>query len=123
MSTAPPQHNATLSKITGAGVADDWDRPAEEGAVKWAGEARGYYRETTTREQGANGATNIATKRELVITMDTLDELDLDTDDVLTFTVDGDETEQTGTAQSIPRVRLAGVPAEVQTSRIRFENA
>lgn len=119
--TAPPQHNATVVRVRGAGTADDWDRPAGPGAIKWQGEARAYYREDTTRLTAA-GATNIVTKRELIVTMDTLDELQLDSDDLITFTPDGAE-ETTATPQSIPRVRLAGLPRALQTSKIRLTDA
>lgn len=124
MSTEPPQANATITLVRGAGVADDWDQPGGVGAPKFAGEIRAYYRATTTRAAapGAPPATAILTKRELIVTMDALDEIGLDTDDVITFRLDGADTDATGTAQAIPYRRLAGIPASLQTSRVRLED-
>jgi hypothetical protein len=123
MMTSPPQANATITAVRGAGVADDWDTPGSNGAVKWQGRARAYYRKTTTSETGQGGATNIVTKRELIVTMDALRELGLDLDDRITFRVDDAEEDATATAQSVPRVFLPEIPAGLQTSRIRLENA
>lgn len=121
--SAPPQSNATVSAVRGAGAADDWDRAGAAGVVKWVGQARAYYRESTSRETAEGGATNIVTKRELIVTMQTLGDFALDTDDVITFRPDGAPADLTGTAQAIPRVSLGGIPRSLQTSRIRLENA
>ena len=117
----PAQANATVTAIAGAGVADDWDRAGGAGAVKWNGSARAYYRERADRQAGAD-STDVLTKRELVLDVADVDAMGLDLDDVLTFTVDGRAGALTGTARTVPRPRLAGVPRGLQTSRIILED-
>lgn len=118
-----PQQNATITAVAGAGTSDDWDRPGGAGAAKWEGARRAYYRASTTREVGAAGATDIVTKRELIVAVEWVLTTGLDLDDVITFRVDGDTTDSTGTAQAVPRAQLATIPGRLQTSRIRLENA
>ena len=118
----PEQANATVLGVAGAGTADDWDRPAAAGASKWSGEARALYREAADRVRDAN-ADDVYTKRELILDVADVDAMELDTDDVITFRLDGQVDEQTGTARTIPRPRLAGVPRRLQTSRIILEDA
>lgn len=131
----PPQSNATVTAVGQAraeagGAVDDWDvqtaapavgTPAAAALVKWSGSVRGYYREATTRETD-NGSTNVLLKRELII--DTADALamGLDTDDLITFTVDG-RGARTARAGMIPTPQLAGIPGSLQTARIRLEDA
>lgn len=117
----PPQTNATVTAVAGQGAPDDWDRPAAAGAAKFAGAIRGYYRESLVEVRG-NGTVDVVLRRELVIDNDDVDLLELDTDDVLTFTVDGDPTPRSASAATIPRRRLAGVPRYLQTSRIILED-
>jgi hypothetical protein len=130
----PPQTNATVTTIGEAhaatgGAVDDWDvqqpapapGPALEALTKWDGAVRAYYRETGERVS-VNGTTDVRIKRELILdTADVLN-MDLDTDDVITFTVDGRATPVTGRASLIPTPALADVPRSLQTSRIRLED-
>lgn len=119
----PPQVNATVTAVVGAGTGDDWDRPAEAGAVKWTAGARVYYRETTDRVRGATGGLDILERRELILDTADVDAMGLDTDDFITFTVDGDASVRTGSAKSIRRARLAGIPRALQTAKVVLEDA
>jgi hypothetical protein len=118
----PAQENATVTRVAGAGTSDDWDRAPGAGAEKWAGEARAYYREATERVPG-DGSTDVFVRRELVLEVDDVLAMALDTDDVLTFTVDGRPGTRTGTARTIPTPTLAGVPSALRTSRVVLEDA
>lgn len=118
----PPQHNATVTDLRGGGTRDEWSGGAA-GAAKWAGSVRGYYREREVRAQGPGGATSPALKRELVLELADVVAMDLDTDDVLTFTVDDLPGPLEGRAAVIPRLPLAGVPGGLQTSRVVLEDA
>lgn len=118
----PPQVNALVTKVNAAGAGDDWDRPGAVGAEKWIGEARAYYRERATRER-AGETVNVLTKRELILDVDDVLAMELDTDDVVTFTVDGRTGAFTSTARTVPTTTLAGVPRELRTSRIILEDA
>lgn len=118
----PPQANATVTLATGAGVADDWDRPADAGDPKWSGSVRAYYREKVDRIASA-GAVNVLVRRTLWLDTADVDAMALDTDDVLTFTVDGAAAASTGTAKTLARARLAGIPSSLQTTRIDLEDA
>lgn len=117
----PPQANATVTLVKGSGQRDDWDRPGAAGADKWAGTARAYYREATDRDR-SSGELNVATRRELIVETALLDEAGIDTDDLITFTVDG-AGETTGVAKSIRRSALNGVPPSLQTSKLTLEDA
>lgn len=126
----PLQHNATVTRLDRSGggqavPAGDWDRDTgdEPGATdaKWSGAVRALYRETTDRVDDGQGGVNVLTRRELVIDTADVDALELDTNDVLTFTVDGEEDERIGQAKSIPRPRLAGVRRALQTARVVLE--
>lgn len=113
----PPQSNATVTAVVGSGKADDWDRPAAAGGAKWAGSVRAYYREATDRAT-IEGAVNVLERRELILDSADLDAMALDTDDVITFRVDGAAAAETGTAKAIRAARLAGVPRGLQTARV-----
>jgi len=122
----PPQANAvvTLVKGKGASSGDDWDT-AGAGAVgpqKWASAARAYYRETTDRVTGA-GALDVLVRRELILETADVDAMALDTDDVVTFTLDGEAGARQGSAKTIRRTKLAGVPRPLQTTLIVLEDA
>lgn len=132
----PPQVNATLTKVAeasassaGAGV-EDWDASAPptgddpgDPGVKWSGELRVYYREATDRTR--IGATepelNVAVRRELIIDAVDARELDVDTNDVVTFTPDG-QAETTGVAKGLRIAELAGVPSSLQTAKLTLED-
>lgn len=116
----PPQTNATVTAVTGQGRPDDWDTAAAPGAAKWNGAVRAYYRERMDRVAGA-GTVTVVMRRELIVDIADLDAMGLDTDDVLTFDVDGTGP-HTGTAKAIPRTALDGIPAELQTSRMVLED-
>lgn len=118
----PAQANATVTRIAGAGVADDWDAPAAAGGNKWVGEVRGYYRESLDRVPSGGGV-SVLKRRELILDYADVKAMGLDTDDVITFRVDGDAADSTGTAQTIPRRELGGVPRGLQTSRIVLADA
>lgn len=120
----PPQTNATVTAVAGSGSGDDWDRPAVAGGAKWAGVIRAYYREATDRvAAGAGGTVDVAVRRELIVDTAALDELGLDTDDVVTFHVDGYPAESTGTARTIRRASLANIEPSLQTAKITLEDA
>lgn len=117
----PPQTNATVTAVAGAGTADDWDRAAAAGASKWAGEVRAYYRES--RDRVTDGSTvTFVKRRELIVDESFVREASLDEDDVITFKVDTDSSSSTASAASIPRRELADIPDELQTSRIVLED-
>lgn len=116
----PPQTNATVLRVAGAGRADDWDVPAAAGADKWAGQARAYLREATDRVV-ADGAVNVALRRELVLDTADVDVMGLDTDDTIEFRRDGGELEL-GKARAIRAARLAGVPSSLQTAKVTLED-
>lgn len=122
MSPAVLMPNATVTAVRGGGSRDEWTA-APAGLDKWTGSARGYYREREVRETGPGGATNRTLKRELVLTLADVTELGLDTDDVLTFTVDDLDEVLEGRAAIIPRLPGPGIPAALQTSRIVLEDA
>lgn len=117
----PPFTNATLTEVRGSGTSDDWDSPAAAGAVKFAGAILGYYRETVDRLVGAGGV-NVETRR--TFWLDTADydaTGPLDTDDVITLELA--EGTFTGTVQAIARSHLAGIPGDLQTTRIELTPA
>lgn len=116
----PAQVNAVITAVNGAGTADDWDRPGSAGSPKWTGEAPAYYREKIDRER-VEGAVNVFLRRELIVDTDVYDELELDTDDVITFARDGGSS-STSSAVSIRRADLDGIPAELRTTLIRLED-
>jgi hypothetical protein len=118
----PVQENATVTAVAGAGVADDWDRSASAGAEKWSGEARAYYRERTERAPG-EGTVDVFLRRELILETRTVLAMTLDTDDVITFTIDGRAGTFTGRAKTIPVTTLAGFPPALTTSRVVLEDA
>lgn len=118
----PPQTNATVTAIAGQGKAEDWDTPAAAGAAKWAGEVRAYYRESLDRVTG-NGTVDVVLRRELVIDYEDVDLMGLDTDDVITFRVDGRQADETASARVIPRRLLGSIPRTLQTSRIVLDEA
>lgn len=118
---APLQTNATLTAVAGSGTADDWDRPAVAGAAKWNGAARVYYREAVRRSAGAAGELDVATTYTLFVDTADFDLLDLDTDDVVSFTPDG-ETAKTAKATTLARIAAPATGlASVATSRIELE--
>lgn len=118
----PAQTNAVITRVAGSGTSDDWDRPAAAGGEKWSGLKRAYYREATDRLRG-DGAVDVAVRRELILDTAALDELGVDTDDLITFHVDGRPADTVGTARAIRRSQLAGVAAGLQTSKITLEDA
>jgi len=115
----PPQVNATLTQVQGAGTVDDWDTPAAAGSVKWSGDADAYYREKLERLADA-GEVNVLVHRTLWI--DTRDARDagLDTDDVLTFTNPAGVS-QTAKAIAVAYSELDGIPRDLQTTRIDLQ--
>lgn len=125
----PPQTNATLTQVAGAGEGGgagnaDFGHGAagapEPGAAKWQGNERAYYQEKTVRVQ-TDAGTDVALQRMLIIDTGAIADL-IDTDDVLTFALDG-QGAQTGTAATIARARLDGIPAELQTTRLVLSDA
>lgn len=119
----PPRANATLVGVRAGGRLDEWESSSAAPADRWAGAIRGYYRETTTRETSAGGATDVLLKRELILDVADVRELGLDTGDVLRFTRDGDTaTVLEARPKTIPTVELAGLPRRLQTARIRLED-
>lgn len=120
---APPQSNATVTRVAGAGTEDDWDEPAAAGGEKWAGSIRAYYREATDRSSSAGGGVDVNLRRELIVETADLELLGLDTDDTIEFTVDGAPAPSSGKAQVIRKSALAGVPSSLQTTKITLEAA
>lgn len=119
----PPQANASVTIVTGAGVADDWDRAGTTGAEKWNGAADAYYREKTDRVSDGAGTVNIFTRRTLWVDTADADLMNVDTDDRITFALDDGSGPFTATAVSVARARLAGIPTNLQTTRIELEPA
>lgn len=133
----PAQINATLTHITAATAAsggrDDWDEaraadtnqtpvsePAGTGAVKWEGYAGAYLTDGLIRVDGPNGP-KIGTVRVLYIDSAIAVAADLDTDDVLEFT-DQNGREMTGEADMVAVRQLAGIPGNLQTTRIQLRD-
>lgn len=118
----PAQANATVSEVSDAGVADDWDRPAGAGASKWLGSVRAYYRESVDRVAGEERV-DVLGRRTLILTTADVDAMELDTDDRIAFAIDGVPGTQYAKARVITRSRLAGMPASVQTTRVELDAA
>ena len=112
----PPQVNAHVVKVSGAGTADDWDRAGAAGAVKWEGEASAYYREKADRVE-ADGAVNVLTRRTVWVDTTDADAMSVDTDDVIEVRLDRGST-ITATAQAVSRSALDGVSPDLQTTRL-----
>lgn len=118
---APPQTNATVTRVAGAGVADDWDRPAQAGADKFAGAERAYFRRRGDRV-ASGGRVDVLERDELVVEVAWVRTVGLDTDDVITYVLDdAPDAPLTASPQAIPVKALAGIPAGLQTSRIALE--
>lgn len=119
----PPQVNARLVKVTGQGTADDWDRAAAAGAVKWENpslELNAYYRERVDRISTGDRV-DVLVRRTLFVDTDLADRLELDTDDVVELVNDAGVTVRSP-ARTVARSRLAGVPGPLQTTRIDLED-
>lgn len=124
----PPQVNAQLLAVSGAdpesGGKDDWDNPVDptdppSGTSKWAGSADAYYSESIRRV--SNGDTvDLVQVRALIIDTHIARDIGIDTDDVLTFT-DPAGVERRARAAVIRRSQLAGIPAQLQTTRLELE--
>jgi hypothetical protein len=112
----PPQVNATLTAISGAGegggTGGDWGTPTP--AARHARPQQVDRRAatpTTARSPRTAGRRRHRTSHPRELIIDTGDVADLiDTDDVLTFNARRRRPEQTATAREIARRRLAGVP-------------
>lgn len=120
----PPQVNARLTAVNDADAAsggrDDWDAPAAPdgpaaGVEKWAGDEPAYYTEKITRADG-----NVVATRILYVDTHVATAAGIDTDDVLTFT-DPDGEVRRARAALVARRALAGVPLELQTTRLELE--
>lgn len=119
----PPQTNATVTAVTGQGRPDDWDAAAVAGEAKWEGEARAYYRESLVELRNPTaGTVTVTTRRELILDYEDVAIMELDTDDVLTFVVDGAAAPTSASASTIPRRLLGAVPRALQTSRIILDD-
>lgn len=127
----PPQVNARLTKVTGATAAtggrDDFDdpvdaggdEPAGAGATKWEGRVAAYFQEKVER-RGNGGAVDVSERRTVYVDTADIDTMSLDTDDVITLELEGTGT-LTARATAIAASRLAGVPRNLQTTRIDLE--
>lgn len=132
----PPQVNAALVRVTTTRAADatevtfDYDAepaPAEdpdatgplEAGDKWRGRVAAYYREKLDRVTTGEEL-NIVTRRTLYV--DTAELPDLDTDDVLEVDLDTGATVR-ARARNIARSSLAGIPSQLQTTKIELEAA
>ncbi len=133
----PAQINATLTRITAATAAsggrDDWDEariatdtdtdtaePAGTGAVKWEGHAGAYLTDGLIRVDGPNGP-RVGTVRVLYIDSAIAVTAALDTDDVIEFT-DQNGREMSGEADMVAIRQLAGIPGNLQTTRIQLRD-
>ena len=116
----PPQVNAHVTRVVGQGTADDWDRPASDGAQKWVGRAAAYYREKVDRVTDGAGSVNVLVRRTVWVDTSDLDAMALDTDDVITIEPDG-RPAITSPARTIARSALADAPT-VSTTRIDLED-
>lgn len=117
-----PQTNATLLAVTGRGSSGDWDRPGVAGAAKWAGRARAYYRDSLDRVQQGE-TVNVLKRRELIVEAAVVRESGMDTDDLLTFRIDGQAGDVTARARVIPLRELAGIPSGLSSSRVILDAA
>jgi len=126
----PPQVNATLTKVTTATAAtggrDDWDaanagltgpalEPAGSGTLKWQGRAGAYFQQTIRQTTDGLVGADV-----LYLDSAVVREAGLDTDDVIAFT-DSAGVQHVGTATIVALRELAGVPRELQTTRIELE--
>lgn len=118
----PLQSNATLTKVSVPG-AKDWDEPAGAENQKWAPEGgeRVYFRQRVERHVD-NGAVNVLQIRELILGGDSTAIEHIDTDDVLTFNLDGQDA-QAGKASIITPTALAGMAPELATATIVLQPA
>lgn len=127
----PPQVNARVTAVHAQGIPDDWDthQGGDPGAPKWVGELAAYYRVKVDRV-AADGGVNIITRRTLWVDTAALrraglignadPELDLDTDDVITFTPAA-RPELRLPAIAVAASELAGA-GPVSTTRIDLEH-
>lgn len=127
----PVQVNATLTAVAQPGATtgdrDDWDTPGTTtetgaGAVKWQADPgiapNAYYRETLDRAQ-VGGDLNVTTRQVLYIDTALARLINVDTDDVLTFT---DPAGVTRTAQaSNVALRELDVAPQVSSTRVDLQ--
>lgn len=132
-----PMHvNSTVTRVaepsdtTAPGSSDDWDTPgvdspsdaaAGAGTQKWAGSIHAYYREKVERLADGSGGVNVLTRRTLYLDTADVELVTLDTDDVITFTARGQT--MTGTARTLARAMLDGIPRPIQTTRVELDDA
>lgn len=120
----PPQTNAALLEVRGAGGgganSDGYDGPAAAvpGPVKFAGEVAIYYREKRDREQTAEGEQRVVT-REVYVDRGRPAIDWLSGDVVKIRTTSGDEI--SAAVRLVERRDLDGVPADLQTRRLTLE--
>lgn len=130
----PPQVNATVTKVAaatgGAGGRDNWDEtlaagapdePAGAGAQKWAGTVAAFLEEKVDRVPGPNGV-DVLERRRLHVDAADARAIGVDTDDVVTFT-DPAGVQRTARVIVAAYAELAGIPAELQTTRLELEPA
>ncbi len=111
----PPQVNATLTEVRGAGTAADFDVAAGAGAVKWAGSEEAYYRERRARAQTPE-TSSVVVERFLIV--DSTAPAIAEGDVLAFYTAAGD---QSGAVRAVESRMLPGVPADLQTTRLTLE--
>jgi hypothetical protein len=114
----PAQSNATLLAVNGAGGTDTYEGAQALGALKSAAALRAYYTERRERVRDAE-STDVLVRRWLVVDTEAL--TTYEEADVLTFRLDGEAEERTGTVRAVERRALAGMPRDVQTTRLTLE--
>jgi len=113
----PAQSNATLLEVHGAGGTDTYEGAQALGALKSAAALRAYYTERRERVRDAE-STDVLVRRWLVVDTEALT---YEEADVLTFRLDGETDPRTGTVRAVERRALAGMPRDVQTTRLTLE--
>lgn len=109
-----PQVNATVTKVTGGAVSEDWDTAAGTGPTVWTGSADAYYQEK--RERVTGDRADLILRRNLIV--DTGFRVWTE-GEVVTFSTELGE--QTGRVKVIEARALSGNP--LATTRLTLEDA
>lgn len=116
----PPQTNARLSRVNGAGAGEAFDGPLAPGPEKWAGAEDVYLRERRDRQRTAERGA-IVIDRILLVDEDV--GIDWAVGDVLTFRRTGGDADESGTVQNVERPTIddPDIPADLRTARLTLD--
>lgn len=117
-----PQANGLLTKIAGGGFSEDPGADVDDDAqpTKFQGSTPALYEEKQERRRGAEGR-DVVVRRILIVHRAAIDGIELQADDVLSFSVAGEA--QSGKLQTFDLspapLEIAGDPTE--TVRLELE--